>query len=137
MTGLVPIAISFDGGGSIRIPVSFSGAFGLGPTFGRVPCDTDDLLYLGIFMLEPTRQPQPTQRWHTPYLHKMSLIITTHNGMTEGKEARLDHPLKDLTRLRTCQMSKLVSSGTTSTTAILKLEQNAKRHSSSLRILVP
>eukprot|EP00545_Synedropsis_sp_CCMP1620_P011552 CAMPEP_0119016970 /NCGR_PEP_ID=MMETSP1176-20130426/14927_1 /TAXON_ID=265551 /ORGANISM="Synedropsis recta cf, Strain CCMP1620" /LENGTH=654 /DNA_ID=CAMNT_0006970549 /DNA_START=38 /DNA_END=2002 /DNA_ORIENTATION=- len=39
MTGLVPIAISFDGGGSIRLPAAFSGAFGLATTFGRIPFD--------------------------------------------------------------------------------------------------
>jgi len=37
--GLVPVAIGFDGGGSIRIPGSMSGVHGLGVTFGRVPFD--------------------------------------------------------------------------------------------------
>jgi Asp-tRNA(Asn)/Glu-tRNA(Gln) amidotransferase A subunit family amidase len=35
--GIVPIAIGFDGGGSIRIPAAVSGVLGLACTFGRIP----------------------------------------------------------------------------------------------------
>jgi aspartyl-tRNA(Asn)/glutamyl-tRNA(Gln) amidotransferase subunit A len=35
--GLAPLAIGTDGGGSIRIPSSFAGIFGIKPSFGLVP----------------------------------------------------------------------------------------------------
>jgi len=37
VSGSLPLVTASDGGGSIRIPASFTGAFGLKPSYGRVP----------------------------------------------------------------------------------------------------
>jgi aspartyl-tRNA(Asn)/glutamyl-tRNA(Gln) amidotransferase subunit A len=36
-SGMGPLTVGTDGGGSIRIPCSFTGLFGIKPSFGRVP----------------------------------------------------------------------------------------------------
>ncbi len=36
-SGMVPLVTASDGGGSIRIPACYVGAFGMKPTFGRIP----------------------------------------------------------------------------------------------------
>jgi aspartyl-tRNA(Asn)/glutamyl-tRNA(Gln) amidotransferase subunit A len=37
--GLVTLATASDGGGSVRLPATFTGCFGLKPSFGRIPHD--------------------------------------------------------------------------------------------------
>jgi aspartyl-tRNA(Asn)/glutamyl-tRNA(Gln) amidotransferase subunit A len=46
---MLPLVTASDGGGSIRIPASFVGAFGLKPSFGRIPKGPMDRWVYGDF----------------------------------------------------------------------------------------
>ncbi len=51
--GAVPVAVASDGGGSVRIPASLCGVWGLKPTFGRIPNTGDDNLDGSVGHLGP------------------------------------------------------------------------------------
>ena len=45
--GVLPLVTAGDGGGSIRIPASFTGCFGLKTSYGRIPHEPEDLWEYG------------------------------------------------------------------------------------------
>ncbi len=79
-SGIAPIATASDGGGSIRIPASFCGAFGIKPQHGRVghihqPPGWESLAHQGPIarhvrdaarMLDVISGPHPLDRWSLP-----------------------------------------------------------------------
>ncbi|WP_163560282.1 amidase family protein [Halomonas sp. NO4] len=80
--GLVPLAMAGDGGGSIRIPASYCGLFGLKPSRGRVP--------LG---------PQHAEVWQgavvehavTRSVRDSAALLDATNGMDAGGPYPLPH----------------------------------------------
>jgi aspartyl-tRNA(Asn)/glutamyl-tRNA(Gln) amidotransferase subunit A len=54
--GVLPLSTATDGGGSVRIPASFTGCFGLKPSFGRVPHPSD------YWIMGDTSVPGPLTR---------------------------------------------------------------------------
>ena len=77
LSGVCPLAVGTDAGGSIRIPASFSGIFGFKPTFGRVavypPSAFGDVAHAGpmtrtvddaALMLDAMKGPD-SRDWHS------------------------------------------------------------------------
>jgi aspartyl-tRNA(Asn)/glutamyl-tRNA(Gln) amidotransferase subunit A len=52
--GLTPIATASDGGGSTRIPASFSGLVGMKPSYGRIPHPSADPSQTAVYGVEAT-----------------------------------------------------------------------------------
>ena len=63
-TGVGPFSLGSDGGGSIRIPASFCGIYGIKPTMGRVPLypGTKDHRYPGVSSWESLEHIGPLTR---------------------------------------------------------------------------
>jgi amidase len=77
-SGMVPVGLGGDGGGSIRVPASFCGLFGLKPQRGRVTTSPMEHLWWALGVVGPLtrtvldsaivydviRGSMPTDRWH-------------------------------------------------------------------------
>ena len=63
--GLVPIALGSDTNGSIRVPSSLCGIFGLKPTYGRLPRTRTFPFVSSFDHLGPFARTTPTSRWPT------------------------------------------------------------------------
>ncbi|MEP5436693.1 MAG: amidase family protein [Paracoccaceae bacterium] len=76
ITGMTPYAIASDGGGSIRIPASLSGAYGLKASMGRVPLwpGTKDERYPGVSSWEDLEHIGPVARTVEDAALMMSVI---------------------------------------------------------------
>lgn len=63
-TGVGPFSLGSDGGGSVRIPASFCGVYGIKPTMGRVPLypGTKDHRYPGVSSWESIEHIGPLTR---------------------------------------------------------------------------
>lgn len=77
-SGMLPIAIGTDGGGSTRIPAALTGLVGLFPTLGRVPV-------YGSFFYSPVGSAGPLARTVTDAALVQQVIA--------GSDPRVEHPL--------------------------------------------
>jgi len=83
-SGLGPIGIGSDGGGSIRIPSCFCGIFGFKPTFGRVPQNAMKLFgYFGTFV-----HKGPIVR----YVKDAALVLDVIAGQDESDRYSVPNP---------------------------------------------
>jgi aspartyl-tRNA(Asn)/glutamyl-tRNA(Gln) amidotransferase subunit A len=91
--GYAPLALGTDGGGSIRIPASFTGIFGLKPSFGRVPAyplsPFGTVAHIGpmtrnvadaALMMNEISKPD-LRDWHSLPFHKFDYLAKLEKGI--------------------------------------------------------
>jgi aspartyl-tRNA(Asn)/glutamyl-tRNA(Gln) amidotransferase subunit A len=72
--GMVPVATGNDGGGSIRIPASFCGLYGLKPNSGRIPMYPSMPIFVGL----------AAEGFLTRYVEDTALLL----DLTAGRDER-------------------------------------------------
>jgi len=80
---VLPLVTGSDGGGSVRIPASFTGAFGLKPSFGRIPRGPfEQWSYAGTSVLGPI----------TKTVEDAALFMDQVVGVSPDDPKSLPHP---------------------------------------------
>jgi aspartyl-tRNA(Asn)/glutamyl-tRNA(Gln) amidotransferase subunit A len=105
LAGICPLAVGTDAGGSIRIPASFCGIFGLKPTFGRVAAYPQgafgDVAHVGpmtrtvadaALMLDAIKGPD-SRDWFSLPDDGISYRERLHEGSLKGKRIALSPTL--------------------------------------------
>ena len=105
LTGVCPLAVGTDAGGSIRIPASFCGVFGLKPTFGKVavypPSAFGDVSHAGpmsrmvddaALMLDAMKGPDPRD-WYSLPDDGIAYRDRVREGSLQGKRVALSPTL--------------------------------------------
>jgi len=102
--GFGPLAVGSDGGGSIRIPASWTNVFGLKPGFGRVPAFPPDVdmphsvvgpmsrtVADAALMLEVMARPEPRDpfAWPVPFAMPKDSAASDVSGLRIAVSARL------------------------------------------------
>ena len=103
--GICPLAIGTDAGGSVRIPASFSGVFGLKPTFGKIalypPSAFGDVSHVGpmsrtvadaALMLDAMKGPD-SRDWYSLPDDGIAYRERVEEGSWKGKRVALSPTL--------------------------------------------
>ena len=105
LSGICPVAVGTDAGGSVRIPASFCGVFGLKPTFGKIavypPSAFGDVSHVGpmsrtvedaALLLDAMKGPD-SRDWHSIPDDGIAYRERVREGSLKGKRIALSPTL--------------------------------------------